>query len=150
MGPKSNPIEILPMAESHLDQVHAIEKEAFARPMNKAGFLREMTLPMAKLMVAQRGKRVMGYMNYWQIDHEIHILNIAVRKKYRREGIGQKLFESMLEKTKAAKSYHLELRVSNTPAQHFYESFGFSIAGKRKGYYQDNQEDALLMSWVRA
>jgi ribosomal-protein-alanine N-acetyltransferase len=139
-------IRILPMTAEHIDAVLEIEKASFARPLSRSGFERELTLPMARLRIAVDGERIVGYLNYWVIDREAHIMTLAVLPELRRSGVGQKLFASMLAETPGFASYHLELRVSNQPARAFYEHFGFRVCGVRKQYYADNHEDALLMS----
>lgn len=138
--------QVVSMRESHLDEVVALERQTFALPMSREGFAREMALSMAHLCVALHAGNVVGYMNYWRVDREIHILTIAVLPAFQRRGVGKTLFDAMIEQTSDAESYHLELRVSNEKALAFYRGYGFEIVGKRPRYYADNAEDAYLMS----
>ena len=77
---------------------------------------------------------------------EVEILNIAVREDRRRRGYGSLLMATALQDAKETGILRgvLEVRISNAPAIHLYESFGFRQVGKRRGYYQDTGEDALI------
>ena len=81
---------------------------------------------------------------------EGHITNVAVRPEFRRKGFARKLLQDLIDhaRTSGIKSLTLEVRVSNLPAIRLYESFGFKVEGRRKQYYADNREDALIM-WLR-
>ena len=83
----------------------------------------------------------------WEIPPEIHITNLAVHGLWRRQGIARLLLGAVLED---ARRRHLtlavlEVRPTNTEARSLYEDFGFKVIGRRKGYYFDTGEDALLM-----
>jgi len=94
------------------------------------------------------GQVVLGYVGTWLLAEEAHIVAIAVAQPYRRRGIGEFLLMGAIEEAirRRAGSITLEVRVSNTPAQRLYEKYGFTVVGRRKGYYLDNGEDALLMT----
>jgi ribosomal-protein-alanine N-acetyltransferase len=91
---------------------------------------------------------VLGFAGMWVAADEAHITNIAVRKHYQRQGIGELLLISLIERAMKLKAniITLEVRASNTPAQSLYHKYGFTQVGVRPGYYTDNREDALLMS----
>lgn len=91
---------------------------------------------------------IVGVAGFWVMVDEAHITTIAVRKAYRRQGIGERLLISIIEMAALmnAKVVTLEVRVSNTPAQLLYEKYGFQRVGLRRAYYTDNGEDALLMT----
>ena len=78
---------------------------------------------------------------------EAHITNIAVSPDFRRKHIGESLLMVLIESCRKSmvKYITLEVRVSNEPAIKLYEKYGFRSLGTRKGYYQDNDEDALIM-----
>ena len=78
---------------------------------------------------------------------EAHITNIAVAPEFRRKHIGEALLRKTIDVcySNMVKYITLEVRVSNTPAIGLYEKYGFKSFGTRKGYYQDNNEDALIM-----
>ena len=84
----------------------------------------------------------------WNIVDEAHIATLAVHPEYRRQGIGEKLLAVVLEDAhrKGMKTATLEVRAQNTPAQALYQRFGFTVVGCRSRYYQDNQDDAIIMS----
>lgn len=89
-----------------------------------------------------------GFAGFWIMAGEIHITNIAVRVKSRRQGIGELLLISLLELAGKHRTSFitLEVRESNTAAQSLYAKYGFIRTGRRRGYYTDNGEDAALMS----
>jgi len=137
------------MTSLDLAKVMEIEKHSMPVTSRRETFERELSLPMARNWVAKREGQVCGYLNCWQVDQEIHIMVIAVLPEERRKGIGAALFDHMVNETPQAKTYHLELRQSNEGAKAFYEKYGFQVIAQRKKYYQNNQEDALLMKWQR-
>lgn len=94
---------------------------------------------------------ILGFATIWVMADEAHITNIAVRKQYQRQGIGELLLISIIDLATELKAdfMTLEVRVSNTAAQSLYQKYGFTKTGIRTGYYTDNREDALLMSTER-
>lgn len=95
-----------------------------------------------------RGLPILGYLSLWFMVDEAHITSIAVRKDYRRSGIGELLLIGAVElsQLRNARLVTLEVRLSNHSAQALYEKYGFSKVGIRKGYYTDNHEDAIIMT----
>ncbi|MBI3537086.1 MAG: ribosomal protein S18-alanine N-acetyltransferase [Chloroflexi bacterium] len=94
---------------------------------------------------------VIGYSGFWLVVDEAHISTIAVNPAWRRRGIGERLLIAMIERARAlrAETVTLEVRVSNAPAQSLYRKYGFEIAGTRPRYYNDNGEDAFIMTTPR-
>jgi [ribosomal protein S18]-alanine N-acetyltransferase len=94
---------------------------------------------------------LIGYAGLWAIEDEGHITNVAVHPDYRRMHLGSILVEMLIDQTRkeGLKRFTLEVRVSNRAAIELYEKFGFVSAGLRKGYYEDNNEDAMIM-WLEA
>lgn len=98
------------------------------------------------------GKLAAYYLGQNVLD-EVHIMQIAVESSFRRCGLGRRLMQYEIERKRKAgmKRMLLEVRRSNTVAQHLYQSLGFRIVGGRKGYYApvngQPAEDALLMSF---
>lgn len=95
-----------------------------------------------------RPGRIVGYLGLWLMVDEAHITNVAVRDSHRRLGLAHLLLLAAVDISRqvSANVLTLEVRVSNTGAQTLYEKFGFTVVGRRKGYYSDNREDALIMT----
>ena len=139
---------IRPMNAGDLDAVTAIEAATFARPWSRQSFQQELERNVAaRYLVAEKNGQVVGYAGAWIILDESHITNIAITEAERGKGIGRKLTEALMQylSNLGASYATLEVRVSNERAQHLYKSLGFVSAGKRKRYYEDNNEDAFLM-----
>jgi ribosomal-protein-alanine N-acetyltransferase len=136
-----------PMSESDLDEVLAIEMACFSVPWSKSAFLFDVHSSDSCSIVARKGGRVVGYIIGLFVLDELHINNIAVHVKHRRQGLGSKLLESLLERaeTKGSRRATLELRASNEEARGLYQKYGFRLVAVRKAYYRHPSEDALLM-----
>ena len=131
-----------------VDAVASIEQETFARPWSRESFRQEITRnAVARYLVAEEDGTILGYAGAWVILDESHITNIAVREAARGRGIGKKLTAELLQVLSNLGACYatLEVRVSNVRAQNLYKSLGFVSVGKRKRYYEDNNEDAFLM-----
>ncbi len=94
--------------------------------------------------------QIVGFCGMWMIIDESHITNVAVAEQAKGQGIGEGL---MREAIRDAREHEvvlmsLEVRVSNMIAQNLYRKLDFQNGGIRKGYYTDNQENALVM-WVK-
>lgn len=94
------------------------------------------------------GQYILGFVGYWIIADEAHIMAIAVREAYRQRGIGELLLLSAIDQATELKAHTvtLEVRVSNTSAQSLYTKYRFSQTGLRRGYYTDNREDGIVMT----
>jgi ribosomal-protein-alanine N-acetyltransferase len=91
---------------------------------------------------------ILGFAGLWFMVDEAHLANIAVREDYRHQGIGERLLISAIELSieHAARHFTLEVRASNKIAQAMYRKYGLIEVGKRRGYYIDNKEDAVIMT----
>ena len=141
-------IIIRQMKEDDLGRIMEIEKDCFTTPWSRESFLIEITENLlARYLVAEVDGIVAGYGGIWMIVGEGHITNIGVESKYRKLGVGKKLVEGLITVSKAMgiKSMTLEVRESNIPAQKLYEQYGFISHGIRPNYYQDDNEDAIIM-----
>ncbi|MCS3916687.1 ribosomal-protein-alanine N-acetyltransferase [Caldanaerobacter subterraneus subsp. tengcongensis MB4] len=139
---------IRPMTEDDIDEVMEIEKLSFTTPWSREAFVGEVTKnSCARYIVAEVDKKVVGYAGFWVVLDEGHITNIAVHPEYRGKGIGSRLMEGLIDlaKKNGITSMTLEVRESNLVAQNLYKKFGFKVLGRREGYYQDNNEDAIVM-----
>jgi len=132
--------------------IFEIEKLCFPDPWSKDSIRYELEEnEKAFYLVAEHSGKVVGYMGLWWILDEGHITNVAVRPGYRNRKIAEGIIRVMLEHTIGAGILHhtLEVRRDNQPAINLYEKFGFEVDGVRKGYYQFDGEDALIM-WRHA
>ena len=96
---------------------------------------------------AQRNVSIVGYGGIWLTVDDAHITTIAVAPSHRGRGIGELLLNGLIDHAYElqARMLTLEVRVSNYSAQQLYVKYGFQPGGKRKRYYTDNNEDALIM-----
>lgn len=136
------------MTLADVDAVEAIERATFSTPWSRDAFVTELTRNVvARYLVAEVDGMVAGYAGAWLVLDESHITNIAIAEAYRGQGYGRKLTRGLLQylSNLGAAYATLEVRVSNQRAQNLYTSLGFVQVGKRKRYYEDNGEDALLM-----
>ena len=136
------------MRPEDLDEVLEIERASFSMPWSRGAFLYEMQQNrVAQCWVMREEGRVLGYLCLWEIADELHITNIAVHPTSRRQGVGRTLLQGVLDDAKRRKLrlVVLEVRPSNTEALTLYEGFGFRVTGRRRGYYYDTGEDALVM-----
>lgn len=136
------------MRPEDLDQVLAIERASFSMPWSRGAFLYEMQQNrVARCWVTRDHEGVAGYICLWEVGEELHITNVAVRLARRRRGIGRSLLEGVLAdaRNRQVRLVVLEVRPTNVEAIGLYESLGFQVIGRRRGYYYDTGEDALVM-----
>jgi [ribosomal protein S18]-alanine N-acetyltransferase len=139
------------MREEDIDQIVNIEKLSFSIPWSKEAFYNELHKnKFASYLVVEDGEKIIGYCGVWIVVDEAHITNIAVLPEYRGRKLGDALLSKVIQMAKelGTRSITLEVRVTNIVAQNLYRKYGFENGGIRKGYYTDNQEDALVM-WVK-
>lgn len=131
-----------------VDAVLKVENEAFTTPWSRAAFEAETSdNELAYYLVVDVGGGIVGYAGMWLIIDEAHVTNIALAAAYRGAGLGEQLVRALMElaRERGAVSMTLEVRVSNVKAQALYTKLGFVSRGKRRNYYTDNREDALIM-----
>jgi ribosomal-protein-alanine N-acetyltransferase len=132
-----------------------IEKLSYTSPWSLWCFLAEYANSKSTILVAgpppPEAWEIWGFVVYWVIADEMHLLNLAVHPAHRRRGVSRALLTTSLEKahSQGAAVVWLEVRPSNQAALTLYQSFGFEEVGIRPGYYTDNGEDALIyaFSW---
>ena len=144
------PAEVMlePMTLEDLDDVLVIERASFQTPWSRGAFRYELTQNrVARCSVARWRGRLVGYLCLWEIGHEIHVTNLATHPDARRHGVARVLLGAVLDdaRGRAVTLAFLEVRPTNTEALGLYERFGFRVIGRRKGYYFDTGEDALVM-----
>jgi ribosomal-protein-alanine N-acetyltransferase len=143
-------VQIDKMKMADLDDVMEIEQASFSLPWSRWMFGRELEdRENSHFLVMRSGSEVIGYIGFWMVLDEAHIVTIAVRSDLRRKGIGSMLLASalVLAVSLDANRATLEVRVTNLPAQRLYKKFGFEVVGIRRKFYSDTGEDAYVM-WV--
>jgi ribosomal-protein-alanine N-acetyltransferase len=151
---KSTEIIIRQMIAEDLEQVHALDQRSFPTPWPLKSFKYELEQNKAAHMwVAEEEgknleKKIIGTIVVWLLIDEAHIATLAVDESYRRRGIASQLIFTALSHLveKGAIVATLEVRESNTPAQALYQGFGFQPVGRRRAYYRDSGEDAIIMA----
>ena len=131
----------------HVDDILAIESEAFSDPWPLETFLEIVLQQDAKSIVAEENGEPIAYMIAYIYPGELHITNLAVRKDRRRQGIGSVLLEKVLEfaEDNRCRRIFLEVRPTNRIAVQLYDKFGFSKGSMMKNYYSSQGEDAIVM-----
>jgi ribosomal-protein-alanine N-acetyltransferase len=167
---------IEPMQPAHIPAVVAIDREAFSLPWPERAYRHEVTQnefahyyvlcpqsvthsppPMSAWQRLWQGMRprpttgtsiILGYGGFWLMYDEAHISTLAVRAEYRRQGLGELMLVVLLEEARRLRALRvtLEVRVSNAAAQALYAKYSFEQVGRRKAYYNDNREDALILT----
>lgn len=163
-------VEIVPMRSQDLDQVVEIERQSYRSPWPRQLFLddlsrdwahidlawglaRELARELVQMPAPEQHApgstgRVLGYCNYWLVQDEVHLLNLAIHPAVRRRGIGTRLMQHLLAVARAnvCRYVTLEVRKSNAPAQALYRAHGFEAVGLRPRYYAEDGEDAIVMA----
>lgn len=139
-----------------IEQLHRLDLECFPDPWSYEARNHDLCevqwsiYHVAEIQEGENAGAIAGYTAVWHLLDQVDINDVAVSPDFRRNHIASKLMKAMIEETKenGAKAWTLEVRAGNTAAIKLYESFGFAAEAVRKGYYQDNREDAVLM-WKR-
>jgi ribosomal-protein-alanine N-acetyltransferase len=140
-------VEIRKMKSADLPHVMEIELATFTMPWSEATFRGLLRRSDSDLFVAETRHGVCGYAVFWAVVDQGELGNVAVAETQRGQGIGRLLIEAVLERAarRNVREVFLEVRKSNESAQHLYEDFGFAQVGRRKNYYLQPVEDALVM-----
>jgi ribosomal-protein-alanine N-acetyltransferase len=136
------------MREEDIPAVQAIEREVFPTPWPKNAYHRELAQNrQASYLVLRLDDDLIGYGGLWKVGDEAHVTTIGVRARDQHRGYGRALFSALVHRAYAlgARWITLEVRNSNDHAIRLYEGFGFKVIGRRRGYYTDNGEDAIIM-----
>jgi ribosomal-protein-alanine N-acetyltransferase len=136
------------MRRRHLRGVMAIERQVYTRPWSPNLFLAEMSEPNnRRYLVAKVERDIVGYAGLICYGEEAHVTNIAVDPTHHRRKVATRLLYELIVNAIeiGAQAVSLEVRVSNWGAQRLYGRFGFHPVGIRRNYYQELNEDALIM-----
>ena len=139
---------ILPMQQSHIDAVAALEQACFSEPWSAAALAEELDNPHAVFRVAVEDGAVLGYVGMHHLVDEGFITNVAVSPAARRRGVARALLGDLAAYGRAHRLYRitLEVRVGNTAARTLYESEGYTLDGVRPNFYRAPTEDAAIYS----
>ena len=149
-------LEIRRMRPEDLDEVMVIERAAFKHPWSTELFRRELDHDWSTILVAIEPlsaahgagtERIVGFLIYWLVHDEVHILNVATEAAHRRKGIARVLMTETERRAEEAGAtlLTLEVRRSNVGALELYRTFDYRAVGVRPNYYADEGEDAIVM-----
>ena len=140
--------KLVPMTAEHIPQIAALERACFSHPWSEDSLRAELWNDSAVIIAAEGGDgTVLGYAGLQTVLDEGYINNVAVDPQYRRQGVADELVSAFVRFGRARLAFlTLEVRASNAPAIALYAKHGFAEAGRRKNYYDDPKEDALLMT----
>lgn len=152
-------IEIKPLTPCQVPEMLALDQICFGGLWTEEGYLREIDSPNSSLLALSIVDRdsgekekhtIIGVACLWAIVNEAHITLLAIHPDYRRKGLGELLLLTLLKDAIAKKLEWatLEVNTNNSGAINLYKKFGFQVAGKRKKYYQETGEDALIL-WCK-
>lgn len=142
-------IEFRIAEEQHVKQMHEIEEAVFPVPWSYESLFQDVCQhEIAVYIVGLHEDEVVSYGGFWFVLDEAHVTNLAVKKSFRRLGVGGAMMDVLFSAAAkiGVKSMTLEVRRSNDPAIALYKKKGFEKAGIRRKYYADNGEDAILMT----
>jgi ribosomal-protein-alanine N-acetyltransferase len=141
-------LEIAPMRSEDIPVVLHVEALCFSTPWPRNAFFNELTEnKLAHYYVGRFEERVISYAGLWVILEDAHITTIAVDPVYQRKRFGEQLLIKLVDEAieRGARWITLEVRESNVAAQNLYKKYGFTVVSTRRGYYSDNDENALVM-----
>jgi [ribosomal protein S18]-alanine N-acetyltransferase len=144
------PIVVDPLTSpDELDGLLAVEETSFTNPWTREMYLAELeNTGVSYVFVAREATGpIVGFCSFWRVVDELHINNLAVLPMYRRRGVASAILGRVFDEARVlgASRATLEVRRSNDAARQLYERFGFAVAGVRRGYYRNPEEDALVL-----
>ena len=136
------------MRDTEAAALAALEKECFPDPWSEKSLEDMQKSPHTLYLVAETEGEIVGYCGAQIVLDEGEILRIAVKESWRKQKIGTALLEQTFACTPEVTMWNLEVREHSTPAIGLYRKMGFEDIGRRKGYYSDPREDAILMQRI--
>ncbi|MEH1890372.1 MAG: ribosomal protein S18-alanine N-acetyltransferase [Nostoc sp.] len=148
----SSDLEIKLLTPENLSAILELDQACFGGLWTLEGYKRELDSPNSDLLGLFSWfstRSLLGIGCFWSILEEAHITILAVHPQYHRQGLGAALLYSLIKTAcdRGLERATLEVRASNLAAISLYQKFGFKTAGRRRRYYQDNGEDALIL-WM--
>ncbi|WP_341527259.1 ribosomal protein S18-alanine N-acetyltransferase [Nostoc sp. UHCC 0302] len=145
-------LELQLLTPEHLSAILELDQACFGGLWTLEGYQRELESPNSDLLglfSPVSSLRLLGMGCFWSILDEAHITILAVHPQYHGQGLGQALLYSLIKTAcdRGLERATLEVRASNSAAISLYQKFGFKTAGRRRRYYKDNDEDALIL-WI--
>lgn len=142
-------ILIRPMTLDDVPAVCAVDRECIRPPWSPDTFQSELQSTAGCYLVAEEDGELLGYLGSSMILDEAHVTTLGVHPRARRLHVGERLFQAMLQEAvrRKVRRVTLEVRERNEAAQGLYRKYGFEPLSRRKRYYQDNDEDAIVM-WI--
>ncbi|MDI9569785.1 MAG: ribosomal protein S18-alanine N-acetyltransferase [Pseudomonadota bacterium] len=148
-------ISIRSLRKGDIAQLEAMERRFFPTPYTAWTWMRERRNSLSRTFVAFPGgdagmADLVGYINFWIVVDEAQLHRLAVDEGFRRRGVAMELIRHMLRylAERAVATVQLEVRQRNIHAVRLYERMGFAMQGRRRGYYEETGEDALLLTGV--
>jgi ribosomal-protein-alanine N-acetyltransferase len=137
------------MTIDDVEFVAELDKICFPTPWSKSAYITETHNPAGFYIVAREDDEIVGFAGEWLVMDEAHITTIGVDPQYRRQKIGEHMLICLLDEAikRGARRVSLEVRRYNNAAQTLYKKYMFEYAAIRKGYYSNNNEDAIVM-WI--
>lgn len=132
-------------------QVALIEANNFSVPWSEKSFREAAVKTETIYVVAEENGEILGYAGAWCVFGEADITNVCVRKVSRKQGIGTRMLQFLIEEgvNVKIKTFFLEVRESNSAAISLYEKFGFQKIGIRKNFYEKPVENGIVMSFLQ-
>jgi ribosomal-protein-alanine N-acetyltransferase len=145
----SESFSIRPATEDDIPGCLQVERVSYPTPWTEQHFQSEFTKPYSRFWVItddETDEAVAGYIVFWVMGEECHLLNLSVGQAFRRQGFAKRLLQALVREALrlACTKVWLEVRRSNGPAIALYESVGFAVGRIRKQFYSDG-EDALVL-----
>lgn len=135
------------MESADLPRVMEVERLAYTMPWTEATFRGLLRRRDADLFVAEMDGLIAGYAVFWAVLDQGELGNVASAPEFRRRGVARALIDAVLARAaeRGVREVFLEVRISNAGARRLYESYGFKEVGRRRNYYTEPMEDALVM-----
>jgi len=144
-------IELKPLQQKQLEEVIELDQLCFGGLWSLEGYQREIESPNSTLSIItthiNSQEKIIGLGCFWAILEEAHLTILAIHPDFQRQGLGQMLLNHLLEEAikKGLERATLEVSEHNQTALNLYKKFGFTVAGRRKKYYQATGADALIL-----